>query len=162
MTIIYIIECLFYQRSAPAGLQSYQRSEPAGLQSYQRSEPAGLQSYYCTIYSCNGVNQMWILKDSKNLLECIINVPLLMQYIASKHVTYILFNLKIVNFPFLCSNILVAHAYGLHISHLITRTNSQRPLSQRTIRRYVSKPQKLIRVKCTFKDFQRPITHILL
>lgn len=54
-----------------------------------------------------------------------INIPLLMQYIASKHVTYILFNINIVNVPCLCSNILVAHAlYGLHISLLIRHSRA--------------------------------------
>jgi hypothetical protein len=37
---------------------------------------AGLQSYCDTNYSRGGVNQMWILKNSKDLLECIQSRPL--------------------------------------------------------------------------------------
>ena len=32
---------------------------------------AGLQPYCQTIYSRSGINQMWILKNSKELLECL-------------------------------------------------------------------------------------------
>ena len=102
----------------------------------------GLQMYCETAYSRSGINQMWILKNSKELLDHLKspNFNLITNIKSDTSASYLDlllsigrdgqlrtslydkrddFNFHITNFPFLSSNIPSSPAYGVFVSQLI-------------------------------------------
>jgi hypothetical protein len=64
-------KCPFKQRSFPGSAKCSTKPLSKLLKCIISAVKTGLQSYCDTSYSRGGVNQMWILKNSKDLLEYI-------------------------------------------------------------------------------------------
>ena len=79
--------CPFKQRYIAGSAKCSTKSHSKLLTCIPSAVKAGLQGYCDTSYSRGGVNQMWILKNSKDLLEYIQSRSPCPPTIALKHLT---------------------------------------------------------------------------